>query len=83
MPGSNKYQLISKGSKCMNPRNMDAACLRALRRRGHSDASIVAMSPEEAFCEYCAYHGIMNLQPNTLQMLDKLRAAPPRQYANS
>ena len=63
----------------MNPRNMDAACLRALRRRGHSDATIIAMSPEEAFCEYCAYHGIMNLQPNTLQMLDKLRDVPPKQ----
>jgi hypothetical protein len=52
---------------------MDAACLRALRRRGHSDSSIAAMSPEEAFCEYCAYHGIMNLSPGTLEMLDKLR----------
>ncbi len=57
----------------MNSRNMDAACLRALRRRGHSDASIAAMTPEEAFCEYCAYHGIMNLLPTTLTMLDKLR----------
>ena len=52
----------------MNARNMDAACLRALRRRGHSDNSINAMSPEEAFCEYCAYHGIMNLVPATLQL---------------
>ena len=58
----------------MNARNMDATCLRALRRRGHSDNSINAMSPEEAFCEYCAYHGIMNLVPATLQMLDKLRS---------
>lgn len=57
----------------MNARNMDPACLRALRRRGHSDASITAMTPEEAFCEYCAYHGIMNLLPATLEMLDKLR----------
>jgi hypothetical protein len=57
----------------MNSRNMDAACLRALRRRGHSDSSIAIMSPEEAFCEYCAYHGIMNLSPNKLEMLDKLR----------
>ena len=57
----------------MNSRNMDAACLRALRRRGHSDSAIAAMSPEEAFCEYCAYHGIMNLSPGTIEMLDKLR----------
>jgi hypothetical protein len=63
----------------MNARNMDATCLRALRRRGHSDASITAMSPEEAFCEYCAYHGIMNLLPATLQMLDKLRGETPAQ----
>ncbi|WP_348694248.1 hypothetical protein [Duganella fentianensis] len=61
----------------MNPRTMDAACLRALRRRGHSDASISAMTPEEAFCEYCAYHGIMNMMPATLEMLDKLRAETP------
>jgi hypothetical protein len=61
----------------MNARKMDAACLRALRRRGHSDASINAMSPEEAFCEYCAYHGIMNLVPATLHMLDKLRTEQP------
>nr|WP_315254943.1 hypothetical protein [uncultured Duganella sp.] len=69
----------------MNSRNMDAGCLRALRRRGHSDASISSMTPEEAFCEYCAYHGIMNITPATLQMLDKLRgdaaASAPRQAA--
>lgn len=61
----------------MNPRTMDAGCLRALRRRGHSDASISVMSPEEAFCEYCAYHGIMNIMPATLEMLDKLRSEAP------
>jgi hypothetical protein len=65
----------------MNSRNMDAACLRALRRRGHSDASITEMTPEQAFCEYCAYHGIMNLLPATLQMLDKLRGDASRQAA--
>ena len=63
----------------MNSRNMDAACLRALRRRGHSDSSIAAMTPEEAFCEYCAYHGIMNLNPSTLEMLDKLRGDAGKQ----
>jgi hypothetical protein len=63
----------------MNSRNMDAACLRALRRRGHSDSSIAAMSPEEAFCEYCAYHGIMNLNPSKLEMLDKLRGEAGKQ----
>jgi len=61
----------------MNPRTMDAGCLRALRRRGHSDASISAMTPEVAFCEYCAYHGIMNMMPATLEMLDKLRSEVP------
>jgi hypothetical protein len=39
---------LQKG-KLHEPRTMDAACLRALRRRGHSDASIAAMTPEEAF----------------------------------
>jgi hypothetical protein len=57
----------------MNTSRMDPVCLRALRRRGLTDSDITAMTPEQAFCEYCAYLGIMNLSPSTLQMLDKLR----------
>ena len=61
----------------MNSLNMDATCLRALRRRGRTDAQIAEMTPEEAFCEYCAHLGILNLTPATVHMLDRLRNPEP------
>ena len=39
--------------------DLNGDTLDALRERGHSDEQIEAMSPSEAFSEYCNWHGLL------------------------
>lgn len=52
----------------LNPFTLDVEKLRsdfvaALKKRGHTDADIAAMTPEEAFGEYCTWHGLLGWGP--------------------
>ena len=47
----------------------------ALHERGHTDESIANMSPEEAFIEYCSWHGLLGWGEALIDTLDSLRAA--------
>ncbi|MFM0608666.1 hypothetical protein PQR05_29470 [Paraburkholderia sediminicola] len=43
----------------MNIPETPANVLAALRKRGHDDEAIAAMSPQFAFSEYCDWHGLI------------------------
>lgn len=47
----------------------------AVRNREFTDAEIAAMTPEEMFCEYCAYYGLGEWGSSLISVLDRLRAA--------
>jgi hypothetical protein len=47
----------------------------ALHLRGHKTQDISAMTPEEAFVEYCDWHGLCGWGSILISALDSLRAA--------
>ena len=44
----------------MNLDNIPFDVLKAVRERGHSDATIELMRPREIFEEYCEWEGLIN-----------------------
>lgn len=59
----------------MNIEKLNAAVLNDLRNRGHSDAAIAAMSPDEAFHEFCMWNGLINWAETLTSAIDNLRNA--------
>ena len=49
--------------------------LDALRERGHSDEQIEAMSPSEAFSEYCNWHGLLGWGDELWALMAELNRA--------
>lgn len=58
-------------------RKISVEMTKTLRARGHADQAIAAMTPEEAFGEYCKWHGLLNWADILIAALDNLRAAAP------
>ena len=58
----------------MDIHKIDPLVLNNLRKRGHTDEEIAAMTPEQAFIEYCRYHGMMRGSA-LLRVIDNLRVA--------
>lgn len=46
-----------------------------LRRRGHSAEAIAEMTPETAYAEYCAFHGIFDPAKGPANILADLQQA--------
>ena len=46
-----------------------------LRQRGHSADEIEQMTAEQAFAEYCQWHGLADWGDHLVQVLDALRSA--------
>ena len=59
----------------MNIKKIPDDVLEDLQQRGHSNKEIAAMTPEEAFGEYCMWNGLIGYGPSLIRALDKLRAA--------
>lgn len=49
--------------------------LSALRNRGNTDEEISAMTPDEAFDEFCMWHGLIGWGDTLRNALNNLRAA--------
>ena len=43
----------------------------ALASRGHSDAGILRMTPDEMFDEFCMWHGLINWGPTLRHIIDR------------
>lgn len=59
----------------MDITKIPANVLNDLRKRGHDDKDIAAMTPESAFGEFCAWNGLRDYGPSLINALDGLRAA--------
>jgi hypothetical protein len=46
-----------------------------LRKQGHLDTDIAAMTAEDAFGEYCTWNGLIDYGPILINALDGLRSA--------
>lgn len=58
----------------MNASKISSGILVALVSRGWDDEAISEMSPEEAFGEYCMWHGLIGYGPILVKVLGELRA---------
>lgn len=54
---------------------VEPSVLSALRKRSQTDQTISGLSPEEAFEQYCEWHGIIRWADTLVKVLDNLRAA--------
>ena len=59
----------------MNIEKIEQSIKEDLKDRGHSHEAIAAMTPEEAFAEYCSWQGLIGWGPQLIEALDNLRAA--------
>lgn len=55
--------------------SLDPEVLETLREMSRSDDDIESMSPEQAFSEYCNWHGLINWGNRLLRVADNIRAA--------
>ncbi len=46
-----------------------------LHERGFTEQEISIMTPEQAFCEYCRWHGLISWGATLINVLDSLRKA--------
>lgn len=58
----------------MDLHRIDPLVLNHLRKGGHSDSEIAGMSAEQAFIEYCRYHGMLRGSA-LIKVIDNLRLA--------
>lgn len=59
----------------MDISKIPAKVLADIRKRGHSDEDIAAMSPEEAFREYCEWNGLINWGDALFRAVEALKTA--------
>ena len=57
--------------------NIDPDVLDALRHRGHGENGIARMSPDEAFDEFCMWHGLVGWGPTLRRVMRNLAQARP------
>ncbi|MCU6501929.1 hypothetical protein LPN04_29475 [Rugamonas sp. A1-17] len=56
-------------------RKINFQTISELRRRGHSEAAIAAMTPETAYSEFCKFRGISNPEQGPAKVLANLLQA--------
>lgn len=59
----------------MNIERINHKVLSALRNRGNTDEEISAMTPDQAFDEFCMWYGLIGWGDTLRNALNNLRAA--------
>jgi hypothetical protein len=59
----------------MDISKIPADILDDLRERGHTDTSLTLMSADEAFDEFCEWHGLINWGPRLRYVMGALAVA--------
>lgn len=59
----------------IHPEQLAPTVIEALRERGHTDTEISAMSANEAFEEWCSWHGFLGWSSSIRIALDNIRGA--------
>lgn len=59
----------------MNPKNISDDIKADLAECGHSEETLKAMTPEEAFDEYCQWHGLLGWGSQLRRVMGQLNAA--------
>lgn len=54
----------------LNIKKLPSEVVDALRNRHHTDGEIEKLTPEEAFDEYCMWHGLIDWGPTLRRLIE-------------